>query len=91
MWLAARGINPFPPPGRERKSSASTLRTNLLEQARKRAADEKLKIEFVEGDAEKLPYEAARFDVVVSMFGAMFAPAPMWWLPNWSASAAPAA
>ena len=49
---------------------------NLLEQARKRAADENLKIEFVEGDAEKLPYEAARFDVVLSMFGAMFAPRP---------------
>jgi SAM-dependent methyltransferase len=52
------------------------IATNLLEQARKRAADEKLKIEFVEGDAEKLPYEAARFEVVVSMFGAMFAPRP---------------
>ena len=52
------------------------IATNLLEQARKRAADEKLKIEFVEGDAEKLPYEAARFDVVMSMFGAMFAPRP---------------
>lgn len=49
---------------------------NLLEQARKRAADEKLKIEFIEGDAEKIPYEAARFDVVLSMFGAMFAPRP---------------
>ena len=49
---------------------------NLLEQARKRAKDEKLKIEFIEGDAEKIPYEAARFDVVLSMFGAMFAPRP---------------
>lgn len=52
------------------------IATNLLEQARQRAADEKLKIEFVEGDAERLPYEAGRFDVVVSMFGAMFAPRP---------------
>jgi len=52
------------------------IATNLLEQAGKRAAAEKLKIEFIEGDAEKLPYEAARFDVVVSMFGAMFAPRP---------------
>jgi SAM-dependent methyltransferase len=52
------------------------IATNLLEQARKRAADEKLKVEFIEGDAEKLPYEAARFDVVLSMFGAMFAPRP---------------
>ena len=49
---------------------------NLLEQARQRATEEKLKIEFVEGDAEKIPYEAGRFDVVLSMFGAMFAPRP---------------
>jgi len=52
------------------------IATNLLEQARQRAADEKLKIEFIEGDAEKLPYDKARFDVVLSMFGAMFAPRP---------------
>ncbi len=49
---------------------------NLLEQARQRAASDNLKIEFVEGDAEKLPYPAAQFDVVLSMFGAMFAPRP---------------
>jgi ubiquinone/menaquinone biosynthesis C-methylase UbiE len=49
---------------------------NLLEQARQRAQSENLKIEFVEGDAEKLPYSAGQFDVVVSMFGAMFAPRP---------------
>src|SRR5436305_442082 len=52
------------------------LAPNLLEQARKRAAEENLKVEFIEGDAEKLPFEAARFDVVLSMFGAMFAPRP---------------
>ncbi len=52
------------------------LAPNLLEQARKRAAEENLKIEFIEGDAEKLPFEAARFEVVLSMFGAMFAPRP---------------
>jgi SAM-dependent methyltransferase len=49
---------------------------NLLEQARERAKSENLKIEFTEGDAEKLPYSAAQFDVVLSMFGAMFAPRP---------------
>ena len=75
-WLAAREINPFPPPGQGAEVIGLDIATNLLEQARKRAADEKLKIEFVEGDAEKLPYEAARFDVVLSMFGAMFAPRP---------------
>jgi SAM-dependent methyltransferase len=46
----------------------------LLEEARKRAAAENLEIEFVEGDAERLPFENNSFDVVTSMFGAMFAP-----------------
>jgi len=49
---------------------------NLLDQARKRAAVERLHIEFQEGDAEELPYPDGEFDTVVSMFGAMFAPRP---------------
>ncbi|MHB8524650.1 MAG: class I SAM-dependent methyltransferase [Candidatus Acidiferrales bacterium] len=52
------------------------LAPNLLEQARKRAEAEGLKVEFIEGDAEKLPQSAGEFDVVLSMFGAMFAPRP---------------
>lgn len=49
---------------------------NLLEQARGRAAAEGLKAHFEEGDAEQLPYPDRSFDVVMSMFGAMFAPRP---------------
>ena len=49
---------------------------NLIEQARKSAATENLKIQFDEGDAENLPYADAEFDVVMTMFGAMFAPRP---------------
>jgi ubiquinone/menaquinone biosynthesis C-methylase UbiE len=49
---------------------------NLLEQARKRASAENLNIRFDEGDAEDLPYRDAEFDIVVTMFGAMFAPRP---------------
>lgn len=49
---------------------------NLVEQARARAAAENLAIQFDEGDAEQLPYGDASFDVVVSMFGVMFAPRP---------------
>jgi len=49
---------------------------NLLDQARTRAAGEMLDIRFEEGDAEDLPFEEGAFDVVVSMFGAMFAPRP---------------
>jgi SAM-dependent methyltransferase len=52
------------------------IATNLLEQARARAEAEGLTIRFDEGDAEKLPYEDAAFDLVLSMFGAMFAPRP---------------
>jgi SAM-dependent methyltransferase len=50
------------------------IATNLLEQARERAAAEGLDITFHEGDAEQLPYPDATFDAVVTMFGAMFAP-----------------
>ena len=49
---------------------------NLLEQARKRAAAEHLNIRFDEGDAEDLPYADGQFDIIVTMFGAMFAPRP---------------
>ena len=49
---------------------------NLLVQAGARAAAEGLSVTFDEGDAEQLPYADASFDVVVTMFGAMFAPRP---------------
>ena len=49
---------------------------NLLEQARERAAADDLAITFDEGDAEQLPYADASFDVITTMFGAMFAPRP---------------
>jgi len=45
----------------------------LLERGRERAAAERLDIEFVEADATELPFEDGRFDVVMSVFGAMFA------------------
>jgi SAM-dependent methyltransferase len=52
------------------------IATNLLSQARQRATAEGLQITFEEGDAERLPFPDAEFDVVMSMFGAMFAPDP---------------
>ena len=52
------------------------IATNLLEQARQRAAAEQLNIRFDEGDAEDLPYADQSFDAVFTMFGAMFAPRP---------------
>jgi len=46
----------------------------LLDRARLRAEAEGLTIKFVEGDAEALPFDDGSFDVVSSVFGAMFAP-----------------
>ncbi len=52
------------------------IASNLISQAKARAAAEGLGIELREGDAEDLPYAAGEFDAAVSMFGAMFAPRP---------------
>lgn len=57
----ARGIDLTPP---------------LLEVARENARIAGLDVEFLEGDAEQLPYADASFDVVLSQFGHMFAPRP---------------
>jgi SAM-dependent methyltransferase len=46
----------------------------LLEVARERAADAMVEIDFIEGDAQQLPFDDASFDRVVSTFGHMFAP-----------------
>lgn len=56
--------------------SGLDIAPNLLETARKRAGVEGLNIRFDEGDVEAMPYKDGSFDVVVSMFGAMFAPQP---------------
>lgn len=46
----------------------------LLEIARASAAERALEAEFIEGDAEQLPFEDGSFDLVTSSFGVMFAP-----------------
>jgi ubiquinone/menaquinone biosynthesis C-methylase UbiE len=46
----------------------------LLERAGERARAERLEIDFIEGDAERLPFPEASFDVALSTFGVMFAP-----------------
>jgi len=52
------------------------IATNSIAAARGRAESEGLDARFDEGDAEALPYADAAFDVVATMFGAMFAPRP---------------
>ena len=46
----------------------------LLEAGAARAAAEGLSIEFMEADAESLPFATGAFDAVVSTFGVMFTP-----------------
>ena len=48
----------------------------LLERARVNAKNAGVSIEFIEGDAEQLPFADETFDVVLSQFGHMFAPRP---------------
>jgi hypothetical protein len=52
------------------------IASNAILIARERARAENLDAAFDEGDAELLPYPNASFDVVTSLFGAMFAPRP---------------
>jgi len=47
---------------------------SLLERARARAAAEGVEVEWVEGDAEALPFPDGSFDAVLSVVGVMFAP-----------------
>jgi ubiquinone/menaquinone biosynthesis C-methylase UbiE len=54
--------------------TASDLTPELLEAGRQRAEGEGLALEWVEADAEHLPFEDESFDVVMSSIGAMFAP-----------------
>lgn len=58
------------------KVAGVDIATNSIEAARNRAASEGLDARFDEGDAEALPYPDASFDVVATIFGAMFAPRP---------------
>ncbi len=50
------------------------LTPELFDAGRALAADAGVEVEWVEGDAEALPFENQSFDVVLSTFGCMFAP-----------------
>ena len=54
--------------------TASDLTPELFEAGRERAAAAGVELQWVEGDAERLPFEDGSFDVVISSIGAMFAP-----------------
>jgi SAM-dependent methyltransferase len=63
-------------PAAERGASvtASDLTPELLEAGRRHAESRGLELEWVEADAENLPFGDQSFDVVMSSIGAMFAP-----------------
>ena len=50
------------------------LTPELFATARRRAAEQNLAVDWVEGDAEELPYEDESYDRVLSAFGVQFAP-----------------
>jgi SAM-dependent methyltransferase len=52
------------------------IAANSIQAARGRASAEGIDARFDEGDVEALPYADASFDVVASLYGAMFAPRP---------------
>jgi SAM-dependent methyltransferase len=54
--------------------TASDLTPSLLEAGHARAKAEGLELEWVEADAENLPFEDESYDVVMSAIGVMFAP-----------------
>jgi SAM-dependent methyltransferase len=55
---------------------ASDISPGMVERGRRRASLEGYEIEWLEADAEELPFEAGQFDCTGSVFGAMIAPRP---------------
>jgi ubiquinone/menaquinone biosynthesis C-methylase UbiE len=56
------------------KVTGVDITPELFDAARKRAEEAGVEIEWIEGDAQKLPFDDASFDVVTSVFGCMFVP-----------------
>jgi ubiquinone/menaquinone biosynthesis C-methylase UbiE len=56
--------------------TASDLTPRMVRLGRARSEEAGLAIDWIEADAEELPFPADRFDAVVSAFGAIFAPRP---------------
>src|ERR671915_1273156 len=71
---AGTGNASIPAAQRGASVTASDLTPGLLEAGRRRAEAEGLELEWAEADAERLPFDDASFDVVMSSIGAMFAP-----------------
>jgi SAM-dependent methyltransferase len=71
---AGTGNASIPAAQRGADVTASDLTPELFEAGRARAQAEGVELQWVEADAEHLPFEDGSFDVVMSSIGAMFAP-----------------
>ena len=71
---AGTGNASIPAAERGAEVTASDLTPELFEAGRERAAAAGVELDWVEADAELLPFEDGSFDVVISSIGAMFAP-----------------
>jgi SAM-dependent methyltransferase len=71
---AGTGNASIPAAARGARVTASDLTPELLEDGRRRAEAEGLELDWVEADAENLPFDDGSFDVVMSAIGVMFAP-----------------
>lgn len=71
---AGTGSSAIPAAERGAHVTALDLTPKLLEAGRAEASQRGVEIEWVEGDAQSLPFEDRDFDVVISCIGAMFAP-----------------
>lgn len=56
--------------------TASDVTPHMVELGRQRSRDQGVDINWMEADAESLPFPDGSFDLVASVFGAMFAPRP---------------
>jgi SAM-dependent methyltransferase len=71
---AGTGNASIPAAQRGAQVTASDLTPELFEAGRTRAEAEGVELEWVEADAENLPFDDESYDVVMSSIGAMFAP-----------------
>lgn len=56
------------------RTTGLDITPELIEAGKRNAADAGVEIEWIEGDAQDLPFDDASFDAVLSVFGCMFAP-----------------
>jgi SAM-dependent methyltransferase len=71
---AGTGNASIPAAQRGATVTASDLTPELLDVGRRRAEGAGVELEWAEADAERLPFDDASYDAVISSIGAMFAP-----------------